>query len=117
MRLRYLALWVVAVVATGAAFVSYLALRFETVRLGYELDDATREHKRLSELKRLVALEAQTLRERQRVHAIAERSLGMAAPDLAQVVVVEARAAAGRERNVAGAGRAHSAGRAVPWVR
>ena len=88
MRVRYLALWMVAVVATGAAFVSFLALRFETVRLGYELDETTREHKRLAELKRLVALEAETLRERQRVHAIAERALGMVVPDPAQVVVV-----------------------------
>ena len=100
MKVRYLALWVVAVLATGAAFVSYLALRFESVRLGYELDDATREHKRLSELKRLLALEAQTLRERQRVQAIAQRSLGMAEPDLARVVIVD------------GSGRAHGAGRA-----
>jgi cell division protein FtsL len=89
MTVRYLPLWIVAVVATGVAFVFYLALRFETVRLGYELDDTTREYKRLSELKRLVALEAQTLRERQRVHAIAERSLGMGIPDLAHVVVIE----------------------------
>jgi len=101
MRVGYLALWLVAVVATGAAFVSYLALRFETVRLGYELDETTREYKRLSELKRLVALEAQTLRERQRVHAIAERSLGMAAPDLARVVVVD------------GTGHARSGGRGL----
>jgi cell division protein FtsL len=88
MKVRHRAWWVVAVLATGVCFVSYLALRFETVRLGYELDEATREHKHLSELKRLVALEAQTLRERQRVNAIAERSLGMAAPDLTRVVVV-----------------------------
>ena len=53
-----------------------------------DLDETTREHKRLSELKRLVALEAETLRERQRVHAIAERALGMVAPDPSQVVVV-----------------------------
>ena len=90
MRSRYLALWVVAVVATGAAFVSYLALRFETVRLGYELDETTREHKRLSDLKRLVALEAETLRERQRVHAIAERTLGMTTPDPAHIITVAA---------------------------
>ena len=89
MRTGYLALWVVAVLATGAAFVTYLALRFETIRLGYELDEATREHKRLTERRSLVALEAQTLRERQRVHAIAERALGMKVPDRARVVVVD----------------------------
>lgn len=102
MKVRTRAWWVVAVMATGMAFIAYLALRFETVRLGYELDEATREHRHLSELKRLVALEAQTLRERQRVNAIAERSLGMAAPDLTRVVVVDgtkhAQRAAGRAR-------------------
>ncbi|MDB4972871.1 MAG: hypothetical protein JWN48_1212 [Myxococcaceae bacterium] len=101
MKVRYLAWWVVAVMATGAAFVSYLALRFENVRLSYEVDEARREHRRLSEIQRLVALEVQTLRERQRVHAIAERSLGMAAPELGRVVVM-----------VDSSKHAHSAGRA-----
>ncbi len=101
MKLRFLALWAVAVIASGAAFVSYLALRFETVRLGYELDDATREHKRLTELKRLMALEVETLRERRRVHAIAQRALGMVEPGAEQLVVVKS--ARGRGE---GAGRA-----------
>jgi cell division protein FtsL len=98
MRVRYLALWFVAVVATGAAFVSYLALRFETVRLGYELDETMREYKRLSELERLIALEAQTLRERRRITAIAERSLGMGSPELSRLVVVESGSRARRGR-------------------
>ena len=88
MKSSYLAHWVVAVLATGAAFLLYLALRFENMRLGYELGATTLEHKRLVEVTQLVSLEAQTLRERQRVHAIAERSLGMRAPDLGRVVVV-----------------------------
>jgi cell division protein FtsL len=92
---RFLALWTVAVLASGAALVSYLALRFETVRLGYALDKESQDHKRLSELRRLLALEAQTLRERQRVAAIAERSLGMAAPDETRIVAVDGAALAG----------------------
>ena len=89
MRASYRAGWVLAVIATGVAFVCYLALRFETFRLGYGLDEATREHKRLTERRSLVALEAQTLRERQRVTAIAERSLRMTTPDVARVIVVD----------------------------
>jgi cell division protein FtsL len=89
------------VLATGAAFITYLALRFETVRLGYELDEATRELKRLTEWKRMVALEAQTLREHQRVEAIAERSLGMKAPARERIVAVE-----GGTLGYANAGRA-----------
>ena len=111
MKVRYLAWWIMAVLATGAAFVAYLALRFETVRLGYELDEATREHRRLAELQRLVALEVQTLRERQRVHAIAERSLGMASPDLARVVMVDG-TADGLSDRINATSRAQGAGRA-----
>lgn len=89
MRERYLALWVVAVLTVGVAYASYLALRFETMRLGYELDSTTREYKRLSEAKRMLALETETLRERQRVRAIAERTLGMGFPELARVVTMD----------------------------
>lgn len=102
MKTRFLALWTVAVMATGAAFVTYLALRFETVRLGYELDEANKEQKRLIEWKRMVALEAQTLSEHQRVEAIAQRTLRMAPPERSRIVAVEGgtlgREVAGRAR-------------------
>ena len=88
MKARFLALWTVAVVASGAAFVTYLALRFETVRLGYALDEANREHKRLAELSRMLALETQTLRQRARVQAIAERTLGMTVPERQRVIAM-----------------------------
>ncbi len=102
MKGRVLALWTVAVLSTGAAFVAYLALRFETVKLGYALDKENQENKRLAELKRMLSLEVQTLRERKRVAAIAERSLKMAAPDKTRVVSVDGasltRVHAGRAR-------------------
>jgi cell division protein FtsL len=88
MKNRFLALWTVAVLSTGAAFVAYLALRFESVRLGYQLDAANKEHKKLSELSRMLTLEAQTLRQHARVQAIAERALGMQTPDRTRVVAV-----------------------------
>jgi cell division protein FtsL len=88
MKNRFLALWTVAVLSTGAAFVAYLALRFESVRIGYALDQANRANKRLTEHARMLTLEAQTLREHGRVQAIAERALGMRAPQAAQVVAV-----------------------------
>ena len=37
MKSRFLPLWCVAVLATATAFVVHLAIRFETVRLGYEV--------------------------------------------------------------------------------
>lgn len=101
MRARLLAMWSVAVFAVAAAFITYLALRFETVRLGYELDARNREHKSLEEKVRLLSLEAQSLREHTRVSAIASRTLGMQVPDKATIVPVGQ-----------GAQRARPAGRA-----
>lgn len=102
MKGRLLALWTVAVLSTGLAFIAYLALRFESVRIGYQLDQASKDHKRLAELSRMLTLEAQTLREHARVQAIAERTLGMTAPDKTRVVAVgsvtRARVDAGRTR-------------------
>ena len=39
MKNRFLPLWCVAVFATAAAFVVHLSIRFETVRLGYEVSE------------------------------------------------------------------------------
>jgi cell division protein FtsL len=88
-KMRTSTLWLTAVLTTGVAYVSYLALRFETIRLGYEVDRARGEHDRLTATHRLIALEVQSLRERQRVSTIASRSLGMGAPDVARVVTVD----------------------------
>lgn len=102
MKNRFLALWTVAVLSTGAAFVAYLALRFESVRIGYQLDQANKDFRRLSEVARMLTLEAQTLREHARVQAIAERALGMQAPDRTRVVALgraaRVRVDAGRTR-------------------
>jgi cell division protein FtsL len=101
MKQSLLAMWTVAVLATAAAFVTYLAVRFENVRLGYALDEGTREQKRLSEVLRMLSLEAQTLREHQRVQTIAQRALGMVPADRGSIIAVDAaarRSAAGRAR-------------------
>jgi len=101
MRARFLALWAAAVLATAAAFVVHLALRFETVRLGYEVGQGRREQRRLVEQRRLLAIEAATLGQANRVEAIARGTLGMEVPDPSRVVPVEGRArgrASGRVR-------------------
>ncbi len=89
MRHSVLAMWTAAVLATGAAFVTYLAVRFENVRMGYALDKATHEQKRLSEMLRMLSLEAQTLREHDRVQAIAHQTLGMKKPEAERIVSVD----------------------------
>jgi cell division protein FtsL len=100
MKARFLALWIAAVLACAAAFVAHLALRFETVRLGYEVGDARREQRRLIETRRLLAIEAATLRQSARVEAVARGTLKMDVPEPDRIVPVGART--GRVR---GAGR------------
>ena len=100
MKDNMLAMWTVAVLSTGAAFITYLAVRFENVRLGYELNEATQQQRKLGETLRMLSLEAQTLREHERVETIAHRALGMIPVDRARVVSVEGpeAAASGRVR-------------------
>jgi cell division protein FtsL len=101
MKARFLALWTAAVLAAATAFIVHLALRFETVRLGYEVGRARQEQRRLVEAQRLMSLEAATLRESMRIEAVARGALGMEVPDATRVVPVGARRsgqAAGRFR-------------------
>lgn len=98
MKARFLALWTAAVLATGAAFVVHLALRFETVRLGYEVGQARREQRSLIEQRRLLAIEAATLRQAQRVEAVARGALDMDVPDPDRIVPIDGR----RQRRAAG---------------
>jgi len=95
---RFLMLWIAAVLATAAAFVVHLSMRFETVRLGYEVGDARREQRRLIEQRRLLALEAATLRQAPRVEAIARGVLEMEPPSADRVVPITPR----RRRRTAG---------------
>jgi len=101
MKARFVMLWTVAVIATAAAFVAHLALRFETVRLGYDVGRARQEQRRLVETRRLLSLEAATLRQSARVEAVARGSLGMDVPGGDRVVPTAGRrasATAGRIR-------------------
>ncbi len=98
---RFMALWSVAVLATAAAFVAHLALRFETVRLGYDVGHARRSQRGLVEQRRILSLEAATLRQAARVETVARGSLNMDVPDSTRVIPIQARDAvrtAGRIR-------------------
>lgn len=88
MKTRFLVLWAAAVLATAAAFVAHLSLRLETVRLGYDVGQARREQRRLIEQRRLLSIESATLREPERIEAIARGTLAMDVPDPARVVPV-----------------------------
>jgi cell division protein FtsL len=100
-KTRFLVLWAAAVLATAAAFVAHLSLRLETVRLGYEVGLARREQRRLIEQRRMLSIEAATLREPERIEAIARGTLGMDVPDPSRVVPIgqrTSRRSAGRMR-------------------
>jgi cell division protein FtsL len=100
LKARFLALWIAAVVACAVAFTAHLALRFETVRLGYDVGEARREQRRLIETRRLLAIEAATLRQAARVEAVARGTLKMDVPDPARIIPV-----GGRSGRARGAGR------------
>ncbi len=77
MKGRFLTLWTVAVMATALSFIVHLTLRFETVRLGYDVGRAREQERMLIEQRRLLAIEAATLREADRVETVARSSFQM----------------------------------------
>lgn len=101
MKSRFLTLWGVAVFATAAAFIVHLAIRFETVRLGYEVSEERERQRELLQDRRLLSIEAAMLRQSGRIETIARGSLGMEVPKPTRIVTVDEKrktTAAGRVR-------------------
>ena len=101
MKNRFLPLWCVAVFATAAAFVVHLSIRFETVRLGYEVSEERQRQSDLLQDRRLLSIEAATLRQSGRIETIARGSLGMEVPKPTRIITMSAqraRSASGRVR-------------------
>jgi cell division protein FtsL len=98
---RFLPLWCVAVFATAAAFVVHLSIRFETVRLGYEVSEERGRQRELLQNRGMLSIEAATLRQSGRIETIARGTLGMEVPKPTRIVTMKetpSRAAAGRVR-------------------
>ena len=76
-------------VAVATAFVVHLAIRFENVRLGYEVGAARKQQRTLLEQQRKLGVEAATLRGSDRVETIAQRLLGMRLPTSDQIVTLD----------------------------
>lgn len=91
MKARFLALWTVAVLATATSFIVHLALRFETVRLGYDVGNARIEQRKLIESQRLLSLEAATLSEPQRIETVARGAFDMDVPEAPRIVPMDKR--------------------------
>ena len=89
MKSRFLPLWCVAVFATAAAFVVHLSIRFETVRLGYEVSEERERQRELLQDRRLLSIEAATLRQSGRIETIARGTLGMEVPKPTRIVTMK----------------------------
>jgi cell division protein FtsL len=87
-RPAFLPVWTIAMAATVSAFVLHLALRGKTVQLGYELGRAHQEQARLSEVKRVLELEAASYKTPERVEIVARTLLGMEPPPSERIVSV-----------------------------
>jgi len=101
-KARRLVLWSLAVFATAISLVVHLTLRFETVRLGYDVGAARREQQHLVESRRLLSIEAASLSQPDRVEAVARSTFDMDVPAARQVISMQTgqarRPLAGRAR-------------------
>lgn len=84
-----LTLFSAAVLAATVSFIAHLFVRFETVRLGYEVGKAREQQEKLAEQYRLLALEAATLRQIDRVEAVGRAAFGMEVAPPGSVIPVE----------------------------
>lgn len=95
-RRRFIGLWLAAVVASAAAFVVHLTMRFENVRLGYAVSELRNEQRRLLQSRRALEIEAETLRDPERIERIARELLQMETATPARIVPIGRNATAGR---------------------
>jgi cell division protein FtsL len=87
-KANFVTLWSVAVFATAAAFIVHLTLRFDILRLGYTLSKERASQEQLVEQRRLLTLEAATLRQMDRVEAVARGAFGMDVAPAPRVIAV-----------------------------
>ncbi len=87
---RFVALWTLAVVATAASFILYLALRSRAVELGYKLGKSRQKQAVLRETRRVLQVEAVSYRNPERVEAVAKGVLRMEEPPPRRIFVVGA---------------------------
>src|SRR4051812_6272159 len=76
----FLMLWTLAVLAATSAFILHLALRVQSVELGYELGRAHARVERLREVKHVLELELASHKTPERVDFVARTLLGMTEP-------------------------------------
>jgi cell division protein FtsL len=88
MKSNWLPSWWASVLATTLAFLMHLALVFETYELGYKVSAVRKRERELKEQVTLLQLEAATLRQVDRVEAVARGTLGMEVATPERVIMV-----------------------------
>ncbi len=88
-RLRELLLVLAAVLPLGAGLLLYTWLQLETLRTGYRTEELERRVHRLEQVERQLRLEAAHLAQPRRIAERARRELGLAEPDVEQVLFLE----------------------------
>jgi hypothetical protein len=84
---RFILLLVLAIAAAGTAFVTHLALRFQNVAMGYNVQAAREEAARLRERMNQVRVELAARRSPQALQQIGRVELGMVEPDRVTTLV------------------------------
>lgn len=87
---RFVALWSLAVIATAASFILYLAMRSRAVELGYKLGKARQKQAVLRETRRVLQVEAVSYKNPERIEAVAKGVLRMEEPPPQRIFVVGA---------------------------
>jgi cell division protein FtsL len=88
MKARFLKYWVIVVAAITLSFGVQLLLLSENAHMSYKLADLKRREAALRDQRNVLALEAATLRQVDRVEAIARGSFGMEVPKSSHVIVM-----------------------------
>jgi len=88
MKAGFLHYWTIAVFAMTLAFGVHLLLLSQNAHMSYQLADLKALEERLKAQRNLLALEAATLRQVDRVEAIARGSFGMEAPPSSRIIVM-----------------------------
>jgi cell division protein FtsL len=88
MKMGLVVLLTVVLSATAGAFIVNIALRSEIVRIGYLVSAAKTQQDKLLAQRRLLSLEAATLRQADRVETVARGSFGMDVPSPSHVIAI-----------------------------
>lgn len=84
---RFVVLLVLSIAAAGSAFVTHLALRFQNVALGYQIQQARDEAARLRERANQLRLELAARRSPQALTEMGRSQLGMVEADRVTTLV------------------------------